>query len=87
MHKMIQKYIASCHTCWQAKASHETYNGLLKPLPVLDQKWKDISVDFIVDLPASKVVTDLIYGLVDLLSLKTQAVWYTTQKGFDPIKL
>ena len=32
-------------------------------------------------------VTDLIYGLVDLLSLETQAVWYATQKGFNPIEL
>ena len=32
-------------------------------------------------------VTDLIYGLVDLLLLETQAVWYATQEGFNPIKL
>jgi len=32
-------------------------------------------------------VTDLIYGLVDLLSLETQAVWHVMQEGFDLIKL
>ena len=32
-------------------------------------------------------VTNLIYGLVDLLSLETQAVWYATQEGFNPIEL
>ena len=32
-------------------------------------------------------ITDLIYGLVNLLSLETQAVWYAVQEGFDPIKL
>jgi hypothetical protein len=33
-----------------------------------------------------KIVTDLINGLVDLLSLETQAVWYAAQEGFDPIE-
>jgi len=32
------------------------------------------------------LVTDLIYGLADLLSLETQAVWYAMQEGFNPIK-
>ena len=30
---------------------------------------------------------DLINGLVDLLSLKTQVVWYAVQEVFEPIKL
>jgi len=32
-------------------------------------------------------VIDLIYGLVDLLSLETQVVKYAMQEGFNPIKL
>ena len=32
-------------------------------------------------------VMDLIYGLVDLLLLETQAVWYAMQEGFNLIKL
>ena len=32
-------------------------------------------------------VTDLINGLVDLLSLETQAVQYAVQKGFEAIEL
>ena len=31
-------------------------------------------------------VTDLINGLVELLSLETQVVWYAVQKAFDLIK-
>ena len=30
---------------------------------------------------------DFINGLVDLLSLKTQAVWYAVQEGFNPVEL
>ena len=32
-------------------------------------------------------VMDLIYGLVDLLSLETQVVWYAVQEGFNLIEL
>jgi len=32
-------------------------------------------------------ITDLINGLVDILSLETQAVWYAIQEGFNPIEL
>ena len=30
---------------------------------------------------------DFISRLIDVLSLKTQAVWYVMQEGFDPIEL
>jgi len=43
------------------------YNGLLKPLPVPDQRWKDISVNFVIDLSASKSCTNIIV-VVDQLS-------------------
>ena len=33
------------------------------------------------------VVTNLINGLVDLLSLKTKAVWDAWQDGIEPIEL
>jgi len=36
------------------------YNGLLKPLPVPDQRWKDILVDFVVNFPASKDCINII---------------------------
>ena len=67
MHNTIRRYVASCHTCRRAKTSRETYNGLLKPLPVPDRRWKDISVDFVVDLPTSKGCTNIMV-VVDRLS-------------------
>jgi len=70
MHKTIWKYVTSCHTCQRAKALHETYNGLLKPLPVSDQRWKDISVDFVVDFPASKNCTNIIVIVDQLFKMR-----------------
>ena len=67
MYNITQKYVSSCYTCRQAKALHEAYNGLLKLLPVLDRRWKDILIDFIVNLPKSKDYTNIMV-VVDQLS-------------------
>jgi len=43
------------------------YNGFLKPLPILDQRWKDILINFIVNLPKSKGCINIIV-VIDQLS-------------------
>jgi hypothetical protein len=53
----IRRYVSSCHTCSRAKSSRLKYQGLLKPLPVPERRWQDISVDFIIELPLSKGCT------------------------------
>ena len=60
MFDTIRRYVGCCHTCRRAKASREKYHGLLKPLPVLERRWQDISVDFVVDLPESEGYTNVI---------------------------
>ena len=75
MYDTTQKYVSSCHTCQQAKASHEAYNRLLKPLPVPDQRWKDILINFIVNLPKSKGCTNIIV-VIDRLSKMRHLIAY-----------
>ena len=67
MHNTTRRYVSSCHICRRAKVSHETYNGLLKPLPAPDRRWKDVSIDFVVDLPVSKGCTNIMV-VIDRLS-------------------
>jgi len=67
MHNIIWRYVSSCYTYRRAKASHETYNGFLKPLPVPDRRWKDILINFIIDLPVSKGCINIIV-VIDRLS-------------------
>ena len=43
------------------------YNGFLKPLPIPDRRWKDILINFVVDLPISKGCTNIIV-VIDQLS-------------------
>ena len=47
----ISRYVKSCHACKRSKAYKEGKQGLLKPLPIPDRYWQDISVDFITPLP------------------------------------
>ena len=50
----INRYINNCHACRRAKAPRDKKFGLLEPLPVPEQRWKDIAIDFIVELPESE---------------------------------
>ena len=52
-HQFIARYVQHCHTCSRSKASHHAKYGVLKPFPVPQQRWKDISMDFVTGLPES----------------------------------
>jgi hypothetical protein len=51
MDKTITQYVKNCHICKRSKATRDAYNGLLQPIPLGSQPWKDISLDFITGLP------------------------------------
>ena len=50
----VEKYIRNCQICRRIKAPRDRKNGLLYPLPIPDQRWKDLSMDLITGLPKSK---------------------------------
>ena len=54
MRAMVERYIRNCYTCQRIKAPKDKKNGLLHPLPIPDQRWKDLSMDLIIGLPKSK---------------------------------
>jgi hypothetical protein len=47
----VLKHIQECTTCQQNKAEQTHPAGLLHPLPIPEQKWESISMDFITGLP------------------------------------
>jgi hypothetical protein len=47
----IMRHVSECVTCQQNKSQHALPAGLLQPLPILEQKWESISMDFITGLP------------------------------------
>lgn len=63
----VRDYIKTCETCNRAKTSHTQKTGPLQPLPIPEQAWSSISMDFITDLPNSSG-SDSILVVVDRLT-------------------
>jgi hypothetical protein len=61
------RYISECVTCQQNNLEHTLPTGLLQPLPISEQKWESISIDFITSLPKVQG-KDCIYVVVDRLT-------------------
>ncbi|GKB51033.1 ty3-gypsy retrotransposon protein [Tanacetum coccineum] len=53
MRRDIHDYIRSCQICQRAKTSQLHPAGLLSPLPIPNQVWEDVAMDFITCLPNS----------------------------------
>ena len=47
----IIKYVQECNTCQINKAEHTHSGGSLQLLPITEQKWESVSMDFIIGLP------------------------------------
>ncbi|MCH86853.1 transposon Tf2-1 polyprotein, partial [Trifolium medium] len=67
MQKSIRDFVRACDVCQRQKYAATTPGGLLQPLPVPNQVWEDLSLDFITGLPKSKGY-DAILVVVDRLS-------------------
>jgi hypothetical protein len=51
MKREAAHYVSECDTSRKVKADYMKPGGLLQPLSILEWKWDDISMDFIVGLP------------------------------------
>jgi transposase InsO family protein/predicted aspartyl protease len=68
----VRQFLRNCDVCGRANFWRDQQHGLLKPLPIPDQPWADISVDFITGLPPSgpdettsiMVITDRLFKSV-----------------------
>jgi transposase InsO family protein len=54
MDRTVARYIRNCHVCRRSKSTNDKYSGVLIPLPIPQQPWQDISMDFITHLPRSQ---------------------------------
>ncbi len=54
MWKTIDQYIWNCYICQRSKTSWNKFNELLHSLLILEQQWKNIVMNFIIDLSLSK---------------------------------
>ena len=54
MYRDVDRYLKNCHNCQRARTSRHTPYGILRPLPVPEKVWQDVSMNFIIGLPWSK---------------------------------
>jgi predicted aspartyl protease len=55
----IRRFVRNCDVCGRMKPWRERRQGFLKPLPVPSRLWREISIDFVTDLPISEGCTNL----------------------------
>ena len=67
MHQDVDRYVRNCHTCQRSRTSRHAPYGILRPLPIPDRPWQDISMDFVTGLPWSQGF-DAIWVVVDRLT-------------------
>ena len=67
MRKEIGIFLVECKICQRNKDETVSYLGLLQPLPISEQVWTNISMDFIEGLPTSHG-KQVIFVVVDRLS-------------------
>ena len=75
--KDVRRFLRNCAICGRGTVWRDTKHGLLKPLPIPQRIWAEISMDFITGLPPSKedgatnllVITDRLTKGVILVSM------------------
>jgi hypothetical protein len=65
MKRKTARYVSECDTCRKVKANYMKTRGLLQPLSILNWKWDDISMDFIVGLSLTVRKCNSIWVIVD----------------------
>ena len=64
----IKNHVDECSDCQQYKALNYNNSGLLQPLPVPEELWQTITVDFVTALPMTEAGYDTLLVVVDKLS-------------------
>jgi hypothetical protein len=67
MRQDVERLVRRCITSNKAKSKLKPY-GLYTPLPIANNPWEDISMDFVLGLPRTKKGRDSIFVVVDRFS-------------------
>jgi hypothetical protein len=87
MYLDIRRFVRNCDTCGANNPWRDRRQGFLKPLPIPDRIWSEISMDFVTELNPSKgrtniiVITDRLgkgvrFGGLENIQAETVAEWF-----------
>ena len=68
MKKDVIRFVERCLTCQQVKAENQRPAGVLHPLEIPEQKWDQVTMDFVSGLPKTLQNHDSIWVIVDRLT-------------------
>lgn len=74
LRKTVHDYIITCDVCQRTKSSTQKPIGLLHPLPIPDERWECVSMDFITPLPETSHGNTGILVVVDRFSKMMHAI-------------
>ena len=60
MKKFVNRYVDGCDICHRTKAPRHAPYGPLRPLPIPEKPWSDITYDLITNLPSSMGYTAIL---------------------------
>ena len=61
----IRQFVDNCPVCQMEKSDHQPAKGRLMSTQIPEEKWKEISIDFVTDLPLTQGRKDTILTIVD----------------------
>lgn len=77
----VENFVKQCDVCQHVKHERTHPAGLLQPLPIPDGAWRDITMDFIEDLPKSEgynyIIVVVYKFLVPIQSWNLLVLWHT----------
>ena len=61
----VQSFVLSCPACQIEKAEHQLVRGQLQSLQIPEEKWREVSLDFVTDLPRAENGDDAVLNVID----------------------
>ena len=76
----VQSFILSCPVCQLEKAELALVHGQLQPIQLPEQKWKEVSLYFVTDLPKISAREDIL-NVIDCATRMVHCIPYKMSFG------
>ena len=86
MMREVAEFISWCLICYHSKVEHQRPTGCSQPLPILELKWENITMDLVVGLPRTQSGQDSIWVVVDRLTKSAHFLPFKTTYSMDKLE-